>query len=308
MRQAEASRLSPFTALIYLLLLIVLGTVVFTIIALLIALPLFDVSIGSFAGGIDVNNIPFLKLIQIISTGLGTFIVPAFLFARIESSRPVSYLKLDTITPGKLFLLTALLMIVSGPFLEWTVSLNKQMHLPQFLKGIEQWMRIKEDELALLTEKLLEMKSPLDFGINLLMIAILPAIGEELIFRGCLQRILAEWLRNHHAAIWISAIFFSAIHLQFYGFLPRMLLGALFGYLFYWSKNLWIPILAHFINNGVAVIMAYLYQLNGKALDINENTYTPNPALYVGSAIFAGLLLHTFYRHTCQNKELRLDE
>jgi membrane protease YdiL (CAAX protease family) len=304
----EGSRLSPVVSLIYLLLLALSGAIVFGIVAILIGVLLFDISPGSLAGGIDVNNLSFLKLVQILSTGLGTFIVPAFVFARIQSPRPLSYLKLDTTTPVRFFFLTVLIMIVFGPFLEWTVLMNKQMHLPQFLKGLEQWMKSKESELALLTEKLLEMKSPGEFIVNFIMIALLPAIGEELIFRGCLQRILTVGLKNPHVAVWVAAIIFSAIHLQFYGFLPRMLLGALFGYLFLWSKNLWIPILAHFINNGVVVVMAYVYQLNGKTLDINENAYTPNPALYIASAIFAGLLLAAFYKQVNQNNEVRFDE
>jgi membrane protease YdiL (CAAX protease family) len=91
------------------------------------------------------------------------------------------------------------------------------------------------------------------------MIGIIPAIGEELLFRGVIQRIFTEWTKNIHWGIWISAILFSALHLQFYGFVPRAILGAIFGYLLVWSGNLWLPVLAHFINNTVAVIAYYFY-------------------------------------------------
>jgi membrane protease YdiL (CAAX protease family) len=107
---------------------------------------------------------------------------------------------------------------------------------------------------------LLQMDS---FGIllyNVFLIAVLAAVGEELLFRGLLLRLLFDKTRNVHAAVWISSVIFSAIHLQFYGFFPRMLLGAYFGYLLWCSKSIWLPILAHFIYNATAVILSYLIQ------------------------------------------------
>jgi hypothetical protein len=98
------------------------------------------------------------------------------------------------------------------------------------------------------------------FLFNMVMIAILPAIGEEIMFRGLIQRLLKEWLGNIHIAIFISALLFSAMHMQFYGFLPRMVLGMVFGYLFLWTGSLWIPIFAHFIQNGMVVVVTYLGQ------------------------------------------------
>ena len=90
------------------------------------------------------------------------------------------------------------------------------------------------------------------------MIAIIPAIGEELLFRGVIQRIFTRWTRSNHWGIWIAAILFSALHMQFYGFVPRMLLGVLFGYLLVWSGSMWLPIIAHFLNNALAVIAMYM--------------------------------------------------
>jgi membrane protease YdiL (CAAX protease family) len=90
------------------------------------------------------------------------------------------------------------------------------------------------------------------------MIAVLPAVGEELLFRGVIQKLFSKITRSHHWGIWISAILFSALHLQFYGFIPRLLLGAMFGYLLVWSGSLWLPILAHFINNAAAVTALFM--------------------------------------------------
>ena len=124
------------------------------------------------------------------------------------------------------------------------------------------------------------------------MIAILPAIGEELVFRGMLQPELQRATGNIHAAIWISAIMFSAIHLQFFGFVPRMLLGVMFGYLYYWSGNIIIPMLAHFVNNGFSLLMVYLYQLEIISIDL-ESGESASPLLVAFFTLITfGLLLY----------------
>lgn len=99
----------------------------------------------------------------------------------------------------------------------------------------------------------------------------MPAVGEELVFRGLIQNQAHYLFKNIHLAIWLTALFFSFFHLQFYGLIPRLLLGALFGYLYYWSGTLWIPILAHFVNNGLALIMAYFFQLNIVDYDLQSD-------------------------------------
>jgi len=125
------------------------------------------------------------------------------------------------------------------------------------------------------------------------MIAILPAIGEELLFRGVLQRIFANWTKNIHLGVWIAAILFSAMHMQFYGFLPRMMLGVLFGYLFVWSGSLLLPILCHFINNGSAVIYAYvagvdqfLEQEDSLGTAEGETVFTVTSALAIAGLLY----------------------
>jgi len=124
--------------------------------------------------------------------------------------------------------------------------------------GIETWMKNAEEQAGELTEAFLKVETVGGLLFNIFMIAFLPAIGEELLFRGVIQRIFTRWTQNVHWGIWISAILFSALHMQFYGFIPRMLLGVLFGYLLVWSGSMWLPIIAHFINNGVAVVIMYL--------------------------------------------------
>jgi membrane protease YdiL (CAAX protease family) len=127
--------------------------------------------------------------------------------------------------------------------------------------------------------------------VNLLMIAILPAIGEELLFRGVLLRLFREWTKNVHVAIIITALLFSFIHFQFYGFLPRFLMGVLFGYLVYWSGSLWVSVIAHFVNNGTAVIVAWLGARYFPNLDFNTFGSTHNPWILVASGTITALVL-----------------
>ena len=164
------------------------------------------------------------------------------------------------------------------------------MVLPDVLKGIEQWMRKMEDEGAKTTAAILKMKSIGDFLITLFIIAIVPAICEEFLFRGALQRTFSRWIKNPHVAIWISAIIFSTIHFQFYGFFPRLLLGAAFGYIYFWTGSLWYTIFAHFLNNGFAVGMAWYFQKNNLPLNNDEEI----PIQWYGYIISAILTLALF--------------
>lgn len=201
-----------------------------------------------------------LKIMQMGSSVFG-FLIPAIFFAKIVVRQPVPYLKTSRHFSLVLLLLVFFIMLVSSPLMEMLINLNQKMVFPQFLKGLERWMRNLEDNAGQQTEILLQMKSPGNFIVNLLMIAILPALSEEFIFRGCFQQIFIGWTRNTHWGIWITAALFSAIHFQFFGFLPRMLLGIFFGYFAAWSGSIWPAVLGHFLNNGTALLVSYLYQL-----------------------------------------------
>jgi membrane protease YdiL (CAAX protease family) len=116
-----------------------------------------------------------------------------------------------------------------------------------------------------------------------------------LLFRGLLQRLIREWLGNVHVAVFISAFLFSALHMQFFGFLPRMMLGIMFGYLFVWTGSLWVPVFAHFVNNGSAVVVSYLGQRGVPGGNYEEFGATNNTLLIVLSGVaMAGLLYFIF--------------
>jgi membrane protease YdiL (CAAX protease family) len=242
-----------------------------------------------------VKSIGLLKYFQVIQS-FGLFIIPALLAGYFFQRNSRRFLCLDRPSKWQIYLGTLVLMFASLPFINWMVTVNEAMHLPGFLKGVEDWMRITEDEAAKLTEAFMNMPTFGGFLFNMLMIAVLPAIGEEFLFRGLLQRLLKEWLGNIHFAIFMAAFLFSAMHMQFYGFFPRMLLGIMFGYLFYWSGSLWVPICAHFINNGSAVIFSYLGQRGLLSGNYEDFGATENVFLILMSGLIIPVLFFFIYR------------
>jgi len=129
------------------------------------------------------------------------------------------------------------------------------------------WMRDMEQNAADMLSEILSMDSTGDFILTLIMVAVLPAIGEELVFRGIFQKQFTEWTKSPLISIWMAAFVFSAIHFQFEGFLPRLILGAILGHLYYWTKTLWVPIIIHFINNGVQVGVLYFSGIDLSEID-----------------------------------------
>lgn len=194
-----------------------------------------------------------MRMMQLISA-IGTFLLPALAVAWLCSPDPTSYLYIKRRVDVKILLLVLISMFLLSPTITLTALLNKQMVLPSFMAPVENWMKAQEALAEQLTSTLLEGSGVLTLLYNLLVIAVMAGITEEFLFRGTLQRIIGQWTTNHHVVIWSAAILFSAFHLQFYGFLPRMLLGAYFGYLLYWGRNIWIPVFAHFVNNSFAVL------------------------------------------------------
>ena len=259
----------PSIAFIYLLITVFVSGLVFSLIGMVLGAFIYHVDLFHFATGnltqLTDKELNYLSMVQIFSA-IGTFIVPAFLMNWMQRNRQV-YFSLKFEKDGLRYLLVIFLMIFFNPFFEWTIMLNEQMKLPVWLKSVEEWMRAKEDQTEILTQAFLSRKGIGALFINLFMVGFLAAFGEELLFRGCLQQILIRWFGRIHIGIWITAITFSAIHLQFYGFIPRMLIGALCGYLYFYGKNIWFAILAHFVNNATAILFAYYLTATGKSLD-----------------------------------------
>lgn len=250
----------------------------FTLLALLFAVPLFGVSSGNLFDLTNLSNpknIPILKYIQIIqSTSL--FIIPPIILGKIFIGNSTEYLHINRLPGTNQMGLVFLIMIVSLPVINMVAELNSMIKFPQFMSSIENYMQKAEKDAEAITEAFLRITTIKGLCVNLLMIGVIPAIGEEFLFRGVLQRIFSNWTKSTHWGIIISALIFSAIHMQFYGFFPRFLLGALFGYLLVWSGSLWLPILAHFVNNALAVIAYYLVSIkiiDEKVVNIGSSTY-----------------------------------
>jgi membrane protease YdiL (CAAX protease family) len=205
----------------------------------------------------DPDVLRLLKILQIISSII-IFVFPVVIFAFLVSRKRLAYLQLDRIGKISILLIGGILMITASPLINFLVEMNSHLQLPQWLHGLEEWMKDSEAKDDALTAAFLTHQSFYDLIVNLVMIALVAAVCEELFFRGVMQKILIKMTNNVHIGIWLTGAIFSAIHLQFYGFLPRMLMGVYLGYLLVWSGSLWVTIFAHFINNGAAVIFAYL--------------------------------------------------
>jgi len=232
---------------------------------------------------------PDTKIILLLMQGCGALVglilLPYYLLRRqqrwLSDFFHAPHLRPVIIVP----VLVIVFMGVNAIFIHW----NKGIELPF---GAEDWARTMEEKLGEMTVFITQYDSHLQMVLAFVVVVVLPAIGEEIVFRGMIQNDFYRATRNAHLSIWITAILFSAIHLQFYGFFPRMFLGALFGYLYFWSGNLWMPVLAHFVNNGFTLISLYLYDKGAIPIDVENTQPTVWQVLF--SAVFSAFLLYAF--------------
>ena len=211
----------------------------------------------------DINTLKWIQLLQTISL----FLLPSLILAYLCAKAPWNWLQLDNKVDWKVLLWAIGIMLVALPAINLMSHWNQQMVLPTWLSGVEEWMKNKEAEAEWLTKQFMSVTTISGLLVNLLLMAVLPALSEEITFRGVLQRLLSPKnsslnsqlsTLNSHLSIWLTSIIFSAIHMQFYGFVPRMLMGALFGYMLVWTGSLWVPMLMHFVNNGMAVLLYFI--------------------------------------------------
>jgi membrane protease YdiL (CAAX protease family) len=273
---------------------------------MLVASPFFGSdlfnSVSISGGKIDPQYINQFKYLQIVSQ-LGMFIFPALIFGYFSGNKMFNYLGFNKVKIS-ILLLSGCIILLYLPLSNWFATVNSWLSLPESLSGLEIWMKNSENEANALTEAFLNTSSYKGLLVNILMIGILPAIGEELIFRGVLQKLFIGWTKNVHIGIIVAALVFSFIHFQFYGFLPRFILGVMFGYLFVWSGSLWAPILVHFINNTSIVIVGFLYAKGIINIDINNFGSTTNPFILICSLIFVSVLVFIVYNKRVVNDEI----
>jgi hypothetical protein len=190
-----------------------------------------------------------------------------------------------------------LLVFCVGPCINALAAWNGQLHFSGLFESLGVWMLEKEEKASFLTRSLLDSASFEIFLVNLIVMALIPAMGEEFLFRGILQPVFIRWTGKNQWGIWLTAMVFSAVHFQFLGFVPRLLLGVLFGYLFFWTKNLWVPVAAHFLNNATVVSGQYFLSrglVSERMLSLGERS--EDWGILMASAVFIILGLGWFIR------------
>lgn len=293
------AKADPFLQVIVLFLLSFMGIAVFMFMANGLINAVWGVSFFSDPTAIQDYENPHIVQVNrvlLMFQHLGMFVVPAIVFAALVSTnwrKYLGFLPIKTVfAVGTVFVMLASLPAINA--LSW---LNMQMQFPDFMSGIEDVFGGMEEGAAELTKAITHTDSVWIFIFNIIVVAMLPAIGEEMIFRGALMPILIKWTGKKHTGVWVSAALFSAMHMQFYGFLPRMMLGALLGYLFLWSRSLWSPIFAHFTNNALAVFLLFMISRGDISEDLD--TFTPGTSdivLLVFSVIAVSGILYALYR------------
>jgi len=184
-----------------------------------------------------------------------TFLVPSLIVAWFFSTEPRTYLYIESLPSISVLFYSMISFLLLLPFVGLTEDLNKLIVFPDALKGLEQWMIAKQNESDLFTKLLLSNYSWPVLLANFIVIGLTAGVVEEFFFRGAMMRIMKGWIVSNQSVIWIVALIFSAVHLQFYGFIPRLILGALLGYLLLWTKSLWVPIFAHVMNNTLSIVV-----------------------------------------------------
>lgn len=186
------------------------------------------------------------------------FILPAVVAMALFYLHPLHVMGLDRMPSFKALAVVVVFYLVSLPAMNWLVDFNGSMVLPSWMSGVEEAMRQAEDMAADATKQILDINTIPQLLFCLFVVGLMAGLSEEMLFRGAMQRTMRDSRLGAHTAIWVTAIVFSAFHMQFFGFLPRMLLGAWLGYLFVWTRSLWVPIIAHTLNNSTVVVMSYL--------------------------------------------------
>ncbi len=255
--QGMWSNLGGFGKLLTFIILVFVSFMVFSLLALLAAIP-FTEEFSLLSDQTLPMSIDFLRYYQIVQS-FSVFVIPSLLAGLLFYGHMTKGLKLTSPHWG-LVVMSLLIIVSAQPLVSYLGILNSSMQLPDFLGGLEEWMTRSENSAGEIIYRFLDTDQSFLLLLNILMIAILPALGEEMLFRGVLQRVFNEWFGNKHAAVLITALLFSAIHLQFFTFLPRFFLGLALGYLFLWGNNLWYPIAGHFANNSLSLIIFYYYR------------------------------------------------
>lgn len=271
-----------FVQLLFLLGFVVAGMIIFSAFSFLLSHFLFGESNFQTPHG--------FRLVQSLSA-IGTFFIPALLFSYCKQRNCFSYSLSEQFPQKRIFFVYAFILCFTLiPCIALLVKCNELIPLPE---NLAQMFAEMEENSNHVLETIFSDTTWAGLFLNLLVCAILPAICEEFFFRGTLQNFCKDWFKSEHLAIWITAFIFSAIHLQFSGFLARFLLGAYLGYLFVWSRSLWVPIVAHFLNNALSVISAF--QNSGEFYVESDFYFEQGNTTLIVMSIICGILLTSVF-------------
>ncbi len=298
-RTAFLYSLSPLGKLLLLFGIVFIFAITISIVGLIAGSFLYNTPFNELTNFISNPNtataISFLKFFQIINQ-VGIFILPTIFFSYLVSNSSINYLSLGKMPKLISVLVGGLIIYAVLPFNNYLDELNRQITLPDFLSGVEEWMKEKENQARELTELFLKTRSISGLLVNVVIVAVIPAIGEELLFRGLLLKLFNNLFKNVHIAVLLSAIIFSAIHFQFYGFLPRLILGVILGYLFVFTRNLWVPIFVHFLNNASSAVIYYLHYNGYIKISMEDFGTSSNVAYIIGSLLITIWLMIIIYQ------------
>jgi hypothetical protein len=233
------------------------------------------------------NSVPMMRIAAVLQDIL-LFIIPALVTAILITRLPATFLAVDKKPKGVAVILAIATMICSIPAMNALITFNDGIHLPQSMAALEAAMRHTEEAAQKSIATLLGGDGIGSLAVSVLIVGVLAGFSEEIFFRGTFLRLLTTGRVNTHVAIWVVAFIFSAMHMQFYGFMPRMLLGAFFGYLLCWSGSLWLPIIMHALNNSLYIIGEW--SAGGNEASINTFGAENMPAVAVSIVLtIAGL-------------------
>lgn len=251
--------------------------------ALFLMIGLLSVVLALIAKGQELSA-TMMRITTVLQDIL-VFIVPALLAAMLATRLPATLLRLDVKPKLKPTLMAIAVLIMSLPALNFIVYLNENIQLPE---GIESAFKSMEDSAGNAIGTVIGGDSIPDLIVSVLIIGLLTGLAEELFFRGAFQGLLFTTKIKRHLAVWIAAAVFSLLHFQFYGFVPRMLLGAYFGYLLWWTGSIWVPVILHALNNTIALIGSWLALRSGEVESVEaalNNDMTSNATTIALSAI-----------------------
>lgn len=262
---------------------------------MLIAVSLITQLLGSLTD----NTAAILRISSVLQNVL-VFILPAVATAMLSTRFPATLLAIDKFPSGKFILLSIAALIVSIPLMNSIIDWNQNIALPESFSQFNEYVQQLEKGAEKAVNDITGGNTVGTLIMSILIVGVFTGLGEEIFFRGGLMRLFSCIKgMSPHVAIWLTAFLFSALHMQFLGFVPRMLLGVFFGYLTFWSGSLWLPIMIHALNNSILVTTDWINNRGGSQIDVNSIGLGDNAlVLNIASIILTVIVFYALYKQS----------